>query len=115
MPRFFALIIIMATAALLLAFQAGAADPYAEGRHMFEVSCQTCHLMKGQDGYATGFYQQYRPRDFSNPSSWKNLSDADIVRAITEGHGAMRPIGLTPEQMKAVVDYLTKEVKKNAM
>ena len=68
--------------------------------------CALCH---GPDGDGKGVIMQTTPfgADF-----WKANDDAAISKAIIEGKGRMPAIPLSPEEAKAVVEYMKSSLKK---
>ena len=55
---------------------------------------------------------QYRPKDFSNSNAWKKLTEKKIRRVLAKGQGVMRPIALNAAETKALIDYMTNDLKK---
>jgi mono/diheme cytochrome c family protein len=86
-------------------------DDYSVGQSVFKRNCQFCHHRKGDDNYPSAYYMQYRPKDFSNPGSWKGVDEQKIANVIKQGKGVMPAIKLTPEETKAVIDYMTRVLK----
>lgn len=103
--------LLFLTVILLSADQTLAAD-YSAGKAVFKSRCQGCHRIEGDGSYPSAFYRQYRPKDFSKSSSWENLSEEKIRFVLAKGHGVMRPIPLTADQTKALIDYMMHELKK---
>ena len=99
------------TAMLLVADQTRAAD-YSAGKAVFKSRCQGCHRVEEDGSYPSTFYRQYRPKDFSKSSSWENLSEEKIRFVLAKGRGVMRPVPLTEEQTRALIDYMVHELKK---
>ena len=89
----------------------GKSDEYSAGKDLFKRNCQFCHHIKGDDNYPSAYYMQYRPKDFTDPDSWKGVDAQKIAKVIKEGKGAMPAIILTPEQTKAIIDYMTSSLK----
>lgn len=88
-----------------------AAD-YSAGKAVFKSRCQGCHRIEGDGSYPSTFYKQYRPKDFSKSVAWENLTEEKIRFVLTRGQGVMRPIPLTAEETKALIDYMTHELKR---
>lgn len=103
--------LLFLTVALFSVDQARAVD-YSAGKAVFKSRCQGCHRIEGDGSYPSAFYRQYRPKDFSKPSSWENLSEEKIRFVLAKGHGVMRPVPLTADQTKALIDYMMHELKK---
>jgi len=77
-----------------------------DGKQIFNNRCALCH---GADGDGKGVIMQIAPfgADF-----WKASDDAAISKAIVEGKGRMPAIPLSPEETKAVVEYMKANFKK---
>jgi mono/diheme cytochrome c family protein len=77
-----------------------------DGKKLYGDRCALCH---GSDGDGKGVIMQTVPfgADF-----WKSNDDAAISKAIVEGKGRMPAIPLSPEEAKAVVDYMKSSFKK---
>ncbi|MRR15122.1 MAG: c-type cytochrome [Deltaproteobacteria bacterium] len=99
------------TAILLGADQIRAAD-YSAGKAVFRSRCQGCHRIEGDGSYPSTFYKQYRPKDFSKSAAWENLSEEKIRFVLAKGHGVMRPVPLSADQSRALIDYMMHELKK---
>ena len=77
-----------------------------DGKQIYGNRCALCH---GADGDGKGVIMQTAPfgADF-----WKANDDAAISKAIVEGKGRMPAIPLSPEETKAVVEYMKANFKK---
>jgi mono/diheme cytochrome c family protein len=77
-----------------------------DGKQIYGNRCALCH---GSDGDGKGVIMQIAPfgADF-----WKANDDAAISKAIVEGKGRMPAIPLSPEETKAVVEYMKANFKK---
>jgi mono/diheme cytochrome c family protein len=90
-------------------FLVGASLAYAgapEGKALFESKCQACHGPKGEgkDAIAKMFKVTMHPLGSKEIQS---MSDADIKKVITEGHGKMKPVtGLDAKQVADVVAFV---------
>lgn len=77
-----------------------------DGKKLYGDRCALCH---GPDGDGKGVIMQTSPfgADF-----WKANNDAAISKAIVEGKGRMPAIPLSPEETKAVVEFMKSGFKK---
>ncbi len=77
-----------------------------DGKKLYGDRCALCH---SPDGDGKGVIMQTTPfgADF-----WKANGDAAISKAIVEGKGRMPAIPLSPEETKAVVEYMKSTFKK---
>jgi mono/diheme cytochrome c family protein len=84
------------------------ANEYNKGKDLYENKCQMCHGLKG-DGNgpaAAGFHP--KPANFTDSKFWKQKNINKIITdTIEHGHGSMPPVGLSPDQIKAVIDYIS--------
>jgi mono/diheme cytochrome c family protein len=77
-----------------------------DGKQIYGNRCALCH---GADGDGKGVIMQTAPfgADF-----WKANDDAAISKTIVEGKGRMPAIPLSPEETKAVAEYMKSTFKK---
>ncbi len=75
----------------------------SEGAATYKAKCQMCH---GADGTpSAGMAKMMGIKAASDPDM-KKLSEADMIAAVKNGKGKMKPIsGLTDPQVKEVVTY----------
>lgn len=104
--RAFASSAIAAILGILLCFVLAAPAVAQDGKQIYNNRCALCH---GADGDGKGVIMQIAPfgADF-----WKASDDAAISKAIVEGKGRMPAIPLSPEETKAVVEYMKANFKK---
>lgn len=77
-------------------------SPVSDGRQVFESACVACHGYDGRGGYGGGV-----PLD--------QVRDVAVIFAtVTDGRGNMPPLGdlLTQEQIRAVADFIVKDLFK---
>jgi cytochrome c5 len=87
---------------------------YSKGRAIFRNNCTVCHLIKSEGNPVSAYNAQYNPKDFTTSLAWKNLSERKIYSVLTKGKGVMRPIRLSAEDTKALIDYMINDLKKNS-
>ena len=87
---------------------------YSKGRAVFRTNCIVCHLIKSEGDPISTFNAQYNPKDFTSASTWKNLNEKKIYSVLTKGQGVMRPIKLSAEDYKALIDYMMNDLKINS-
>ena len=84
----------------------------SKGEAVFRGNCTMCHLILAENPPISAFYREFRPKDFTTPEGSKDLSEEKIKSVLTYGQGNMRPIKLSSEDYKALVDYLINDLKK---
>lgn len=89
-------------------------DDYSKGKIIFRSNCVVCHQIESEGAPVSAYHAQYRPKDFTKSSSWKNLSEEKINSVLTKGQGVMRPVKLSAEDSKALIDYLMHDLKKQS-
>ncbi len=77
-----------------------------DGKKLYGDRCALCH---GPGGDGKGVIMQTSPFD---AEFWKKSDDAAITKAIIEGKGRMPAIPLSPEEAKAVAEYMKSSFKK---
>lgn len=77
-----------------------------DGRQIYGNRCAMCH---GEDGNGKGVIMQTNPFRIE---FWKVNDEAAIAKVIVEGKGRMPAIPLSPEETKAVVEYMKANMKK---
>ncbi|NPV05282.1 MAG: cytochrome c [Syntrophaceae bacterium] len=77
-----------------------------DGKQIYNNRCALCH---GAEGDGKGIIMQIAP---FGPDFWKANDDAAIAKAIVEGKGRMPAIPLSPEETRAVVEYMKSSFKK---
>ncbi|HVO66295.1 MAG TPA: cytochrome c [Syntrophales bacterium] len=86
-------------------------DEYSAGETLFKKNCQFCHHLKGDDNYSSAYYMQFRPKDFEDIDAWKGLDEQKIMQVLQKGKGVMPAQNLKPEEIKAIIDYMTHKLK----
>jgi mono/diheme cytochrome c family protein len=83
----------------------------AQGQQIFNDQCTMCHGKDGKgNGPASSAFSP-APADFTNPSFWQGNVNQKITDTIENGHGPMPAFELSPEQIKAVISYMTQTFK----
>ncbi|HNQ02720.1 MAG TPA: cytochrome c [Syntrophales bacterium] len=77
-----------------------------DGKQIYNNRCALCH---GADGDGKGVIMQTAP---FGPDFWKASDDAAISKNIVEGKGRMPAVPLSPEETKAVVEFMKSSFRK---
>lgn len=74
-----------------------------------------CHGADGKgNGPASASFNP-RPVNLTDPKFWQQKEiNKTITDTIEHGHGMMPPMGLKPDQIKAVIDYLSHTFKPSS-
>jgi Cytochrome c, mono- and diheme variants len=89
-------------------------DDYSKGKVIFRNNCVVCHQIESEGAPVSSYHTQYRPKDFTKSSAWTNLSEEKITFVLTRGQGVMRPVKLTAEDSKALINYMMNDLKKQS-
>ncbi len=88
------------------------ASEYNQGRDIYENKCQMCHGPKGDGNGPAAAAFHPKPANFTSIKFWEQKDvNKTITNTIEHGHGLMPPINLNPDQIKAVIDYLSHAYK----
>lgn len=82
------------------------------GKTVYKKRCTVCHLVKSEGAPVSAYHAQFRPLDFTTSPALKNLSEEKLHRVLTRGQGVMKPVKLSADDYKALVDYLINDLKK---
>jgi mono/diheme cytochrome c family protein len=81
------------------------------GAPLYRANCAICHGEKGDGkGIAAPSFGG-KVADFTNPELWKTLDDGKIVKVILKGQGRMPAQSVSPEEARAIVEYLKSTFK----
>ena len=121
MKRFFVccacgLIVFLLTG--ILGVSIASENELQKGEDLFAGKCQICHGPDGRgDGPAANAFNP-KPANFTSPSFWeydakeKMTVEEKITKAVTKGKGQMPAFNFSPEEIKAIIDYLEHAFKK---
>lgn len=96
---------------VLLAAQAVGQQAPAAGEKLYRNYCAVCHGEKGDGkGIAAPSFGG-KIADFTNPDYWKKTDDRKIVNVILKGQGRMPAQSVSPEEARAIFEYMKSEFK----
>jgi mono/diheme cytochrome c family protein len=106
------LLFILFFGALLFPKAAAAADQFDEGKNLYGEKCVICHGLSGNgEGPASAAFSP-PPADFTNPKFWQKQDvDQFIANTVKNGHPPMPAFNLPPEEIKAIIDYISHAFK----
>jgi len=87
---------------------------YNKGKTVFRNNCVVCHQIESERAPVSAYHVQYRPKDFTKSSAWTKLSEEKIASVLTRGQGVMKPVKLSAEDFKALIDYMIHDLKKQS-
>jgi mono/diheme cytochrome c family protein len=89
-----------------------AADQFKEGENLYREKCVICHGLKGNGEGPAGAGFSPRPADFTKPKFWEKKDiDQFIAKTVKKGHPPMPAFNLPPEEIKAIIDYISHAFK----
>ena len=98
-------ITLLATLSLAASFGLAYAGA-PEGKSVFVAKCQGCHGANGEGKAAIAKMFSVTMKPLSSKEI-QGMSDADIKKVITEGHGKMKPVGgLEDKQVADVIAFV---------
>lgn len=105
-------LVVMAAALLPVAGAQASAVDTRSGKALFKAKCQACHTIEGDGNYRSSYHKQFRPKDFSKSGAWKGVTEEKIRFVLIRGQGVMRPVALSEEETRALIDYMMKDLQK---
>jgi mono/diheme cytochrome c family protein len=104
--------VILFSGSILLWPGRGRTAEYEQGKNLYDSRCQICHGADGKGNGPAASSFSPRPANLTDPKFWQQKDiDKTITNTIEHGHGLMPPMGLSPDQIKAVIDYLSHAFK----
>jgi len=96
---------------LLLTAQGIGQQGTPAGEPLYRAYCAVCHGEKGDGkGIAAPSFGG-KIADFTNPDYWKKTDDRKIANVILKGQGRMPAQSVSPEEAKAIVEYMKSAFK----
>ncbi len=83
-----------------------------DGKAIFMDKCVPCHGEKGDGKGPMASTFDPKPGNFNDPKLWQGDVNKTITDAVTKGKNQMVPVNLKPDEIKAVIDYMSKTFKK---
>ena len=106
------LLFIVLFGAVLFPKVAAPADKIQEGERLFKDKCVLCHGLKGNGEGPAGAGFSPPPADFTKPKFWQKKDiDKFIATTVKNGHPPMPAFNLPPEEIQAIIDYMSHAFK----
>ena len=103
---------ILLFGALLFPKLAAAADQLDEGKNLYGEKCVICHGLMGNGKGPASVSFSPPPADFTKPQFWQKPGvDEFIASTVKNGHPPMPAFNLPPEEIKAIIDYMSHAFK----
>ena len=83
-----------------------------KGKSLYKQKCQMCHGKNGDGKGSAATFLNVPPADFTDPSFWKDHDNKEISESIENGKGEMPGFNLKPDELKAIIDYISHAFKK---
>lgn len=83
-----------------------------DGKAIYTDKCMPCHGEKGDGKGPMSSTFDPKPGKFNDPKFWEGDVNKKITDSITKGKNQMIPVDLKPDQIKAVIEYISKTFKK---
>jgi mono/diheme cytochrome c family protein len=77
------------------------------GKNLYNSKCVICHGVKGDGKGSAAAYLSMNPANFTSPKFWETHNNKQISDAIENGRGEMPAFDLKPDEIKAIIDYVT--------
>ena len=99
---------------LMLALQglSRAEDKTDNGKDLYNNNCKVCHGVNGDGKGPAAVAFNPAPTTFVQPEFWKKDTRGLITDSILHGRGKMPAVNLSPQEIKAIIDYMTHAYKK---
>ena len=81
------------------------------GKNLYASKCQICHGAKGDGKGSAAAYLSMPPADFTGLKFWDTHNDKQISNAIENGRGEMPAFDLKPDEIKAIIAYVSHAFK----
>ena len=95
----------------LLEARSNADSEYAEGKNLYGSKCQICHGIKGEGNGPAAFALSPKPQNFTDPAFWQKDVEEKITTTVTHGKSHMPAFSLKPEEIKAIIYYMSHTFK----
>lgn len=91
----------------------GKTAEYTQGKNLYENKCLMCHGADGKGNGPAAAAFNPKPANFTDPMFWQRKDiDKFITDTVENGHGMMPAFNLKPDEIKAIIDYLSHTFKK---
>jgi mono/diheme cytochrome c family protein len=99
------------SASLILTAQGVGQQGTPAGERLYRGYCAVCHGEKGDGRGIAAPSIGGKIADFTNPDSWKKTDEKKMVNVILKGQGRMPAQSVSPEEARAIVEYMKSAFK----
>jgi len=82
-----------------------------KGKQLYTNKCQLCHGVRGDGKSRAAAFLNSKPADFTDSKFWEKEDEKKMAETIENGKGEMPAFNLKPEEIKALIDYITNSFK----
>ena len=106
------MVFILFFGVFLLLKMTAAADQFDEGKNLYGEKCVICHGLLGNgEGPASAAFSP-PPANFTKPQFWQRQDiDQFIANTVKNGHPPMPAFNLPPDEIKAIINYMSHAFK----
>jgi len=109
---FWCAVVVMFLGAAPLLSESVEGDEYGKGETLYKNKCQFCHGMRGDGKGPAAEPLLGHPVDFTNSKFWQDDVQKKIEDTIKKGKEMMPAFDLTPDDIKAIIGYMSHTYKK---
>jgi len=96
---------------LLLAAQGIGQQGEPAGQKLYRDYCALCHGEQGDGRGIAASSMGRKLNDFGSSAFWSDRSDSKLIQVILKGQGRMPAQPVSPEEAKAIVEYMKSAFK----
>lgn len=104
--------VVMFLGAVPLLVQSSEGNEYEKGKTLYGDKCQFCHGIRGDGKGPAAEPLLGHPVDFTNSDFWKKDVEKEIDNTIKNGKEMMPAFKVEPDQIKAIIQYMSHTFKK---
>ncbi len=105
-------IVVLFLSMLALQGLSRAEDKTDNGKDLYNNNCKVCHGVNGDGKGPAAVAFNPAPTAFVQQEFWKKDTRGLITDSILHGRGKMPAANLSPQEIKAIIDYMTHAYKK---
>ncbi len=107
----YAVVLVLVFAIIAILWSGISMGEVDQGKQLYTNRCQLCHGVRGDGKSHAAAFLNSKPADFTDPKFWEKEDTKKIAETIENGKGEMPAFNLKPEELKAIIDYITNSFK----